>query len=156
MAEYNAVNYTSQYVTKPSEKIPAGEFNGRVRCLRDQYTLVGESASVGLDNGDTILGPKIPAGARVIDAWVKIDKSLGATGIFDLGWAANGVDSADADGFVNDADGGGQAAFQRASTQAGMDKEFSVETQVVVTCVEVMDDSVVDAVLSFCIFYILD
>lgn len=159
MAEYNAVNYAAQYVAKPSEKVPPGEFHGRRRVLRDEYVLVGETSSVGLNATDTILGPKLPAGARVLDAWVKVDKSVGATGIFDLGYAANGVDVLDADAFVTGADAGGQAAFERAcdgQVNAGIDKKFTVETQLLVTCTEVMDDSVVDAVLSFCVEYVID
>ena len=136
MADFNADNYKGQYVDKPSSKFPKGENAGRKRLLLDHYTT---NAVDGVLTGgaDRVLGPKIPASSIVTDAKIYIDGTLGAGGIFDLGYLANSVDAADADAFVTGADGGGQAALQRAdATNAGLFKRFSEETQVVLSCTE--------------------
>jgi len=152
MPDYNGDNYKLQYVDKPSEKLPKGEAAGRVRSLVEHHT-----AAAAIQVGEKILGPKIPASSLVVDAYVKISKSLGATGIFDLGFAANGVDAADADAFVKSADAGGQAVLQRSQAgDVGILKRFTKETQTVLECTEVMDGAVLDGVIEWVIFYVND
>lgn len=55
------------------------------------------------EDGDIFQAVRIPAGATVIGGW--INTGDGDTGIealdIDIGWAANGVDAADPDGFGN-------------------------------------------------------
>jgi hypothetical protein len=149
---YYGDNYTSQYITKPSLKIQKGEVAGRKRLLYDKDTL-----AAALQVGDTIEIGHIPANSIVTDAKVFISKSLGATGIFDLGYKANGVDAADSDAFVKSADAGGQAALQRMTYQsAGAFKRFTAETQVVLICTEVMDGTVLDGILHIEVEYVND
>ncbi len=152
MATFNGENYEKGYVNKPSEKIEKGELAGRKRLVFDKLTL-----SSALAVNDEILLPFIPASSIVTDAKIKIDKSLGATGIFELGHKANGVDAEDSDAFVVAADGGGQAALKRANElNAGIFKRFSKETQLFLKCTEVMDGSVLDAVISVEVEYVND
>lgn len=55
------------------------------------------------EDGDIFKACKVPAGATVIGGW--ITSGDGDTGLetldIDIGWAANGVDAADPDGFGN-------------------------------------------------------
>lgn len=149
MATYNGDNYQKGFVTKPSEKIEKGEYTGKSRVMIERKTL-----SVALQVNDEVLGPLIPADSIILDAKVKIDKSLGATGIFNLGYKANGVDAADLDGFVVGADAGGQAVLKRADvSSAAIFKRFTKDTQLVLVCSEVMDGSVLDAVVTFEVVY---
>ena len=102
MAEYKGSNATNIAAGK---KIWGGEINGRVKVLHEKITLTGDLAV-----NDTILGPKLPANAMVVDAYVRIPATLGATGIVSLGHGAS-VDASgaaitlDADAFVAAADG---------------------------------------------------
>ncbi len=153
----NGKNYAKQ-ISKPSEKLDMGEYSGKIRHLREEFDLAGNEAV-----NDEILGPSLPKGARVIDAYVKVDKSTGATGIFILGHKAslNEDGSAlaeDDDAFVSNADAGGQAVFAKpAAGNIGMDKKFGQsETQIFAKVTEVLPGTVSDAVLSFGVSYIID
>jgi len=158
MTAYNGDNYAKQYVTKPSEKIEKGEIAGRKRLLFEKHTA---SLAGGLQVGDVIKGPFIPAGSLVTDAKIRIDKSLGATGIFDLGYLAS-TDSAvthaaDADAFVKSADAGGQAVLQRSVlTDVGIYKRFSKQVQMALTVTEVMDGNVLDGIIYMEVEYVND
>jgi len=150
MAVKNADNYTLARINKPAEKVEMGQIAGKKRLVIDFYTL-GYAAQVG----DEILGLDIPADSIVTAAKVKIDKSLGATGIFSLGHKANSVDAEDPNAFVLAANGGGQAALQYAeAATVGIHKKFAEATQIFLTCTEVMDGNVLDGVISFEIEYV--
>ena len=153
MATFYGDNYTKQYISKPSEKIEKGEVAGRKRLQFDKKTL--DSA---LAVNDEILIGKLPPNSIVVDAKIKIDKSLGATGIFELGHKANSSgDSEDSDAFVVGADAGGQAALQGPSELAtGIHKRFDSETQIFLKCTEVMDGSVLDGIISVELEYVND
>ena len=152
MAILNGDNYEKQYITKPSEKIEKGEVAGRKRLLLEHKILTSALAV-----NDEILCLSIPASSIVVDAKVFIEKSLGATGIFSVGHKANAVDAADATAFVDGADAGGQAVLKRAgAANAGIMKRFSKETQVFVTCTEIMDGSVLDATIYVEVEYVND
>lgn len=152
MATFNAENYEKQFLTKPSEKIEKGEVAGRKRLLLD-YRVLDSALAVN----DEILCGFIPASSMVVDAKVRIDKSLGATGIFEVGFKANGVDAESSNAFVSGADAGGQAVLQRAgAANAGIYKRFSEETQVFVKCTEVMDGTVLDGKIYIEIEYVND
>ena len=145
-------NYTKQYLNRPSEKIEKGEVAGRKRLVFEVETL-----DFAWQVADTLEGPFLPANSLVLDAKIKIDKSLGATGIFDLGHKASSVDALDANAFVSDADGGGQAALQKAAAaNVGIFKRFAEKVQLLVTCTEVMDGAVVDGKLYFEVEYVND
>lgn len=106
MASTNGVNYAKTEVTVPKEQSAPGEYAGRVRMIYDEFTLVAESA-----DGDTILFPKLPKGARVVHAMLSVSGSLGNGGLR-LGHAASADESiaADEDAFVSLADASASAA----------------------------------------------
>lgn len=150
MATVYGVNNTKKYITNPIEKVQAKEDGGKVRVAYDSYVF----PAAAFASGDVINLMKLPKGAKVVDAIVK-SPSLGTTGIFDLGYLANGVDVADTDAFVLAADAGGQAAFKRMSTEAGSFKEFSVETQVALTSTEITT-AAAGLVIEVAVFYVLE
>ena len=133
MATLFGANYTKKFVSVPSEKVHGKEHSGKVRMAYDKYTFVQDAVS-----GATIKMMKLPKGAKVVDCIVKCP-SLGTTGIFSLGYEANGVDVADLDGFLlaTSIDVGGQAVLGRATLgSAAIFKDFAAETQVVLTQTE--------------------
>ena len=136
MATVYGVNYTSAYVTNPSEKIPANQHSGKSRWAYDKYVFAANVMAVN----DLIYLMKLPKGAKIINAIVKAP-SLGTTGIFDLGILTNGVEAADQDFFVASADAGGQAVQKTAyaSLAAGVFVQLSAETQVLLKCTEATD-----------------
>ena len=100
----------------PIEKIPPGKYNCRTKTLIETHTT---DRIIALN--EEILGPKLPEGARVLDAKLMISGTTGAAGIFDLGHKAfetlaeTPVTVAeDQDAFVQQADAGGQAVLKRA------------------------------------------
>jgi len=146
-------NYTGQYRTKPSEKFPKGESGGgRLRPIVERETLAVATAV-----GDRIWGPIIPAGSLVLEGFVKISKSLGATGIFELGYLAGDDDVEDTNAFVVSADAGGQAVFVKSDYQAaGTLKRLTTDLQLVARCTEIMDGTVLDAVITFGVILVND
>lgn len=133
MATVYGVNYTKKNITNPAEKVNAKEESGKVRVAYDSYVFAANVVS-----GATIKLMTLPKGAKVVDCKVKCP-SLGTTGIFSLGYEANGVDVADLDGFLvaTSIDAGGQAVLGVPTlASAAIFKEFSVETQVVLTQTE--------------------
>lgn len=152
MAIVNAVNYEKAYVNKPFELIRKGEKAGRKRLLFDSYVL---ASALGV--GDEIFSIFIPDGSVITDAKIKIDKSLGATGIFELGTKANELDAEDSNSLVSAADAGGQAVLKRADlSNVGIHKRYESQTQVFLTCTEIMDGSVLDAVITLEVEYAND
>lgn len=128
-------NYALE-TASPKAKIENGEVFGSVHYLREQYNLA--DAGVVLAVNDTITGPVLPAGARVIDAAVKVNASLGTGGILDFGHlaSAEGNEAADQDAFVQQADAGGAAVLAKmAIGSLALDKKFvePVRTQLKVT-----------------------
>ena len=135
MATLNGSNYAKGQASPPT-KIENGEQFGKVHYLREEYDL--DDLGVVLALNDLINGPTLPKGARVLDAGVKISASLGTGGILDFGHIASddGVEAADQDAFVQQADAGGQAVLAKmAIGSAALDKKFSaaVQTQLKVT-----------------------
>lgn len=98
-------------------KIPAGEVGGEVKVAYDEFTLTGELAL----NDIIDLSLHLPIGARILNAVIAAP-SMGATGIFALGTAA------DDDALVAAADAGGQRVV---SVGAGVDigKKLTAETK---------------------------
>ena len=136
------------------KKIWGGEINGRVKTLHGVITLAGDLAL-----NDEIVGPKLPANSMVLDAYVRIPATLGATGIVSLGHkasldASGAAIAADADAFVAAADGGGAASLTRAATEAGICKRFYAETDTFLKCTEVTaagTGKVIEYVITFVI-----
>lgn len=150
MATVFGVNNTKKYITVPADKVQAKDDGGKVRVAYDSYVF----PAAAFASGDKIELMKLPRGAKVVDAFVKCP-STGATGIFDLGYKANGVDVADPDAFVLQADSGGQAVFKRMSLEAGSYKEFSVETTVELTSTEITV-SATGLRIEVAVFYVLE
>jgi hypothetical protein len=130
MANKYGIQYTKAYVDVPSSKIDPGAVSGEVKSMYMSYLGSAELATT-----DTLYLGKLPAGARVLEAKVRCP-ATGATGIFDIGYQANGVDSADLDAFVVGADPGAAAVYA-AGAGAGLGKKFTVETTIVLTPTEV-------------------
>ena len=165
--EYKGDNYTGQYVTVPNVKWPKGEIAGKMRTAIERKTLVDAAGTAAMDSGDTILGPIIPANSIIVDAYYRINKSLGATGIIDLGHEATTLESdgsaiaLDQDGLVlgvnggGAGDGGGQAFLSRCKAEATiLNKRLGSDCQIYATFTEVMDNSVLDAVLEIVVIYV--
>lgn len=131
MTAYYGVNNTLNVQDVPSQKIPPGDFAGKLRVARDSFTV---GASGTLTTADTIELMKIPKGARVIDVIAYADE-MGGAGAFDIG------DGSDADRFIDGLDAGSAAAIKRmsqASPGAGvlagsLFDELSAEITVTVT-----------------------
>lgn len=140
MAQYNGVNYAATEVTQPSEKAGVGESMGRVRMMYDEITLAAE-----LNTGDEILFPKLPKGARVVEASILSSGSFGAANAaLKLGHKASSDASisADDDAFVSLADVAAAAGHSEMSDGvngsplvpvAGQLKKFDQEVQVFAT-----------------------
>jgi len=135
MATYNAINYTKQFVNVPSEKIPKGEQYGVMRVAYDKYSLAAD-----LSAGDYINMMKLPAGARLIDATIKLG-ALGA-GSLDVGWEG------DDDGVAHDAGSG------RLNNEAGLMKVFSAETLIRVKVA--VDTSATSGDIELSLIYVVD
>lgn len=126
MANIDAVNYAKKNAV-PSEKIAPGDANGFLYHAYDEVTLLAELAV----NDIIRTGIVVPAGARVVEAYV-ISPSLGATGILQLGTAA------DPDALIAAADAGGQAI--KAMSDAGaadLEVKLAVDTNYQLKCTEV-------------------
>ena len=130
MASKYSAQWTKAFINVPSEKINPGEVSGSVKNEYASFTGAAELATT-----DTVFLAKLPAGARVLECKVRCP-ATGATGIFDIGYQANGVDAADLDGFVVGADPGAAAVYA-AGAGAALGKKFSAETNVVLTPTEV-------------------
>lgn len=147
MATLYGLNYAEAY--NSNGKYRPGEYNGHVKTLYDEHTFVADVNAVG----DDILIGKLPAGARVLSTTIK-SVSMGTTGIFELGYQANGVDSADTDGFDAAADAGGQAV-QSDGDGVAIGKKFSAETIVQLQLTEATDSALGDTVKVW-VNYIVD
>lgn len=132
MATLLGVNAT-KVAAVPQQLAEQGSMGGRVHSLFDQYTLTAAVAQ----NDIIKFGGKLPAGARVIEAKFKFSASLdAAAGTVDLGWAASddGVEAADADGFMDAIDVTGAGGLVLMSddegTRPGLFKQFASPVQV--------------------------
>ena len=147
MATLYGLNYDETY--NENGKYRPGEYNGHVKTLYDEHTFVEDVNAIG----DDILIGKLPAGARVLATRVKSD-SMGTTGIFELGYQANGVDVADTDAFDASIDAGG-AAVQSDGDGVAIGKKFSAETIVQLQLTEATDSAIGDTVKVW-VHYIVD
>ena len=155
MAALNGINYGKSQAF-PIEKTDPSEVNARSKVIHESFSNVAGSPIL---NGDTIQGPLLPAGALIHDAKIKIDNG-GATGILDLGHDAgedydgNAI-AADSDGFVQQADAGGQSVFKRADNgSASMGLKVGKDgLSVLATCTE---DFVNDVLVEWWIEYSLE
>ena len=151
MSILNGDNYTIME-TSGSPKLDMGEFNGAVKHIHESYTILA-----ALESGDTILGPILPAGARVIDATLKVDATLGSAGIIELGHLVSddATIAADADAFA-DADAGGQAVLGKPTlANPGILQKFAVPVQTLITCTETSTETS-GVTISYSISFVVD
>ena len=87
MAVVNGHNYAEQFAYPP-EKIAPSKVNNEIGAISEEYAFVANIFAIG----DEILGPKLPEGAKILDAYVKCGL-VGTAGIFNLGTKA-GLDRA--------------------------------------------------------------
>jgi hypothetical protein len=152
MANFYTTNYQKAYVDVPSDKFERGELAGKKRIIFG--TIVVPTT---LAVSDKIYVGKLPAGARITNAKIYINKDLGASGIVSLGLGVHGTEVADADALVTACDGGeGPALNAAAAGQAGLYKKLSYETEVYATCTEAVDGAVSDASAFFEVEYVID
>lgn len=158
MATKYAANYEAAYVTKPPSKYPNGDVGGRVRSLYAEYDL-GDDAAV-LSSGDKVYMFKIPKGARVIGGFLSSD-DLGNTITVEVGWeaSADGVESADTDGFFNGLDLNSAADtfgmyLEAPSANLGLGKRFNAEVDVIITAEAT--GTATDGTIKLNILYVVD
>lgn len=134
MATYYGVNATKRDNQAIKQLIGPGEVKSPVYIAYDSYTL-----TAALVQNDVIKMMKLPPGARVHNVQVYFDALDASGGTVDIGWEANTVDSADADGFMADVavtSAGAQDMQDDQPTRPGVFKQFDSaggETQVSVT-----------------------
>lgn len=144
------VNATKRDVNVPSKKIAPGEVNGQIKVAYDEF-----SPAAAITINSVIKMMKLPAGARVIDVLIKTT-DLGSAGVFDVGWEANGVEAADADGFFAALDVNTAAINKLMAATAAVDgvfKKFSAETQISIT---VTTATTAAGKIQLAVFYIVD
>ena len=83
---------------EPEYPVYGAGYGGTVKFAYGVYEI-----AANVEDGDIFEMCKVPAGAIVIDGFVRADDLDTGTEALDMdvGWAANGVESADPDGFGN-------------------------------------------------------
>jgi len=120
MATFNGENFAKS-LEFPIVKVEPNELNNQLDCLSEELTLEAELAV-----GDEIVGPILPEGVKVIDAYITVNGSTGGGGIFELGHKegfvlgestsenANLAIGEDSNAFVQAANAGGQPVLERS------------------------------------------
>ena len=125
----------------PVDKLDVTTNYGRLRVLYDSYT-VDAADEFGTDGLIRLF--TIPKGARLVDFEVSMP-AAGATGIFNIGWAAgaDAVEAADDDGIIALVDPGAAAVNRQKmlSTVPGYMKKFSEAVEVQADCTEATAES---------------
>ena len=141
MAIRNGRNYAIEIAT-PDQKTNPLANRGKLQMITESISLASTIA-----DGDTVLGPLIPDGARIVDAKIVVKASTGGSGRFRLGTKAGfnrsgAVVAEDADSLVTEVDSGGQAAqASMAAGQAGLDVVAGKNgLRTFATCSEATDD----------------
>jgi len=135
MAELKMINRT-KYDTA-NAIIGMGEQSGGIKIAYDKYTYTAAPS-----DADTLLGPKLPKGARVLDVILK-GTTGGGTGDYDFGWAATldedgATLAADPNGLIDNLDTSAGAAIKQMVDDvnlAGQFIKFGQETQTYLTFV---------------------
>jgi hypothetical protein len=153
MADLYTTEYNNAYVAVPSVKNDVTKWHGRVRCVKADITFAAE---LGL--ADVIKIAKLPKGARIIDARVVAPVDA-ASGIYNVGWEANGDIIADPDGLfigASECDFGAAALNAKLlGTSPSFGKKFEAETVISATVTEVSTDAT-GKTHQFVIFYLVD
>lgn len=153
MSDLYTTEYNNAYIVEPSVKNDVTKLHGRVRLIKADITFAAELAV-----NDVIKICKLPKGARLIDARVVAPVDA-ASGIYNLGWEANGDIVADADGIfvgASSLDFGAAAVDAKMSGAiAGFGKKFEAETVISATVTEVSTNAT-GKTHQFCLFYLVD
>jgi hypothetical protein len=153
MATVYTTEYNNAYVVEPSVKNDVTKLHGRVRLIKADITFAAELAV-----SDVIKICKLPKGARVIDARV-VAPADAASGIYNVGWEANGDIVADADGLfvgASECDFGAAALDAKLKgTSPSFGKKFEAETVISATVTEISTDATGNT-HQFCVFYLVD
>jgi len=153
MADLYTAEYSNAYVVAPSVLNDVTKLHGRVRLIKADIVFAAELALA-----DVIKIAKLPKGARLIDARV-VAPADSASGIYNVGYEANGVDVADADGLfvgASELDFGAAAVDAKLKgTAAAFGKKFEAETVISATVTEVSTSATGDT-HQFLLFYTLD
>jgi len=152
MATVYTTEYNNAYVVDPSVKNDVTVSHGRVRLIKADITYAAE-----LGVSDVIKICKLPKGARLIDARL-VAPADSVSGIYKIGWEANGDIVADDDGIfaVGSCDfGAGALDAKLGGTLPGFGKKFEAETVISATVTEVSTDST-GKKHQFCFFYLVD
>ena len=155
MATKYGVNATKRDNQAIPQLIGPGEVRGGIDVSYDEYTLTADLAS-----GDVIKMGKLPAGARVHNVVLEFDDLDGSGGTVDVGWEANSVDSADADGFLANVDvtsAGLVDMIDDQPTVDGLFKQFSPlggETQISITMDG--DTDATTGTIKLAVYYVID
>ncbi len=132
-----AIIYGVNATKRDNSTIPSlgaqGEVKAPLLVAFDSFTL-----TAALVQNDTIRMMKLPPGARVHEVVINWSASLDASGgTVEVGWEANDVDAADADGFMDAVDvtgaGGTIIMSDDEGTRPGMFKQFTGATATQVT-----------------------
>ena len=153
MATIKGVNAT-KIAAEPKQFVAPGQAGGKIQVIYDTYTV-----TAAIDTTDFLLmGSKIPAGARVVDAIVK-SSDLGGTGDINVGWLVSddAVEAADADGFfaaldVNAVADGYSMIGSAFGNNAGLFKKFESSVQAVIAPSEITTATSGD--ISLAIYYV--
>lgn len=142
----SGVNRTLQE-TSPSEMLDVTQNYGNLRVLYDKYTVA--TADEFGTNGLIRLFD-IPRGARLISFQTSVE-AAGATGIYDIGWAASvelaadgtALEAADPDGIMQAVDPGAAAVIRQEmpNTRPGFMKKFAASVEVQADFTEATADS---------------
>lgn len=156
MAVNYGVNATKALVTKPTPMADPGSFNGRLRVLRDKFTLTADLAVA-----DTILmGSLLPAGAYVVDVMCKFADLSTGSGTLDIGWqvSADGAEAANTSGWFSAMNVNTAAdvlnAKDNAAAPAGICKLFTAAVQPVITVNG--DTDATSGAIDLVIMYVVD
>jgi hypothetical protein len=141
MASLNGVNYAIE-IAVPEQKVDPVSARGKSTIITERYSIDGV-----VTDGDEIEGPLLPEGARIVEAKMVVNGSLGSGGKFKLGYRA-GVDIDDAavaeddDALVSEVDAGGAAAqASMGASSAGLNKVVGKGgLRTFATCFETTDD----------------
>jgi hypothetical protein len=149
MATFYGVNATKRDNSVPSKKIDAQDAGGRLRVAYDEITLAG-----AVTTSDVIKMMKLPSGARILDA-ILSSADLGTTGALNVGWEANGVDSAVAAGLFSAVDVNTAAISVRQSSTYSTNqfKKLGAETQISIVP---SANTTAGGKISLAVFYALD
>lgn len=143
---------TALEVTEPREVVDAGVQHASVRHAYAEYTV---DAADEVGSAGVIEMLKLPKGARIVDAAIKIPAS-GTGGQFNVGWALNGDLAADTDALFAALDPGDAAVDTTLlRTSAAYMKKLEDEATISLTCIEATADAGGEQI-ELSVFYVID